>query len=116
MSDTLPVRYKSLDEYLTESFEREPGLRVLFNEARAETDFGFSLIEARHARGLSQRELAKAAGMKQPMLHRIEKGAQTPTLTTLYRLMHALHAECTIGPDGAGVTLLMGPMPPSVSD
>lgn len=44
----------------------------------------------REAKGLTQQELAHAAGMKQPRIAEIERGAANPTLLTLSRVAHAL--------------------------
>ncbi|MFI3271486.1 MAG: helix-turn-helix transcriptional regulator [Pseudomonadota bacterium] len=48
------------------------------------------LIEARDAQALSQRALAEKAGMKQPVLARLERGMVNPQLNTLIRLLHPL--------------------------
>lgn len=47
------------------------------------------LRTARRRHGLSQRELAAAAGVSQPMIARFESGRSQPTLPTLARLLAA---------------------------
>lgn len=47
---------------------------------------GMMLKEGRLERGLSQRQLAQIAGMKQPDISRIEEGRKNITLYTLMRL------------------------------
>ncbi|HEY3209516.1 MAG TPA: helix-turn-helix transcriptional regulator [Actinomycetota bacterium] len=42
---------------------------------------------ARSRSGLSQRELARRAGMRQPAVSRIERGVVSPTVDTLDRLL-----------------------------
>lgn len=49
---------------------------------------------------ISQRDLAEATGIRQPMIARLERGGQTPTVTTLLKLTHALRATVELGPDG----------------
>ena len=53
------------------------------------------LIDLRIKRGLSQRELAKRAGMQQPMLARVESG-KTASLRTLRRVADALNADVRV--------------------
>jgi transcriptional regulator with XRE-family HTH domain len=47
------------------------------------------LLEARRAAGLSQRALARRANTSQPAIARYERGAATPSLETLQRLVTA---------------------------
>ena len=47
------------------------------------------LVEARRAAGLSQRDLARRAGVAQPAVSRIERGHLSPRLDTLDRLLRA---------------------------
>lgn len=56
------------------------------------------LRQARRRAGLSQRDLARVTGMPQPAIARIERGAVTPGLDTLERLLA-----------GVGMTLEMAP-------
>ncbi len=51
---------------------------------------GVSLAAARHAAGLSMRELARRAEVSQPFLSQVENGHSMPSLGTLYRLAGAL--------------------------
>lgn len=52
-------------------------------------DPGSLLREARRLAGLTQRDLAARAGTSQPAVARIERGAASPTLATLQRLVAA---------------------------
>ena len=58
------------------------------------------LRQARRRVGMSQRDLARVTGMPQPAIARIERGAVTPGLDTLERLLA-----------GVGMTLEMVPRP-----
>lgn len=51
---------------------------------------GSVIREARQRQGLSQRRLALRAGTSQDAISRIERGAETPTLERLARLLLAL--------------------------
>ncbi|MBL0887156.1 helix-turn-helix domain-containing protein [Myceligenerans indicum] len=51
---------------------------------------GRAVRRAREAAGLSMRALARAGGMSQPFLSQVEKGETSPSLSSLYRLAHAL--------------------------
>lgn len=54
------------------------------------------LIRLRNEAGLSQRELAKRIGIKQPQLSRIESGRQSPTLRTICLICDALGCSIKI--------------------
>jgi transcriptional regulator with XRE-family HTH domain len=51
---------------------------------------GQAIRRAREAAGLSMRALARASEMSQPFLSQVEKGETSPSLSSLYRLAHAL--------------------------
>lgn len=56
------------------------------------------LIELRKAQGLTQRELAKAAGVAQPAIARLESKAATPQLDTLLKVAAALGCDLAVVP------------------
>ena len=55
-----------------------------------------SFIEERKRQGLSQRDLAKLCGVKQPMIARIESADSIPQLDTLLRIAVALDIDLKI--------------------
>ncbi|MGZ4430750.1 MAG: helix-turn-helix domain-containing protein, partial [Gaiellales bacterium] len=55
------------------------------------------LTQARRRAGLSQRGLAGAAGTSQAMVARVEAGRQSPSLTTLERLVRACGLRVSLG-------------------
>ncbi|MDD3340342.1 MAG: helix-turn-helix domain-containing protein [Lachnospiraceae bacterium] len=68
---------------------------TLLSEAeREEIDIRVNLIteiiNARRARGLTQKELEKVSGVKQPVIARMEKGSTDPQLTTVLKVLHAM--------------------------
>ena len=54
------------------------------------------LQEARRQAGLTQHELAEAAGKPQPTVAKIERGRRDPSLTTLQELVRAAGFELRI--------------------
>ncbi len=89
---------KAHRQYVKEQIKRDPTFAKDLVEARAEIRLAVLIARLREERGMSQRELAKMTGIKQPQIARIEKGGQVPTLETLWRLMDALNATIIIGP------------------
>ena len=47
-------------------------------------------IEAREKSNLTQRELSKISGIRQPVIARIEKGVNSPQTNTLMKLLYAM--------------------------
>lgn len=56
------------------------------------------MIEAREEKGLSQRELAKLSGVKQPAIARMECMKSTPQIDTLFKILAPLGYTLSITP------------------
>lgn len=56
------------------------------------------IIEAREAKGLSQRDLAELCGVKQPAIARLESLKTTPQIDTLFKVLAPLGYTLTITP------------------
>lgn len=56
------------------------------------------LIAARKEKGLSQKELERLSGVRQPAIARMEKGISSPTLDTLAKLLVPLGKTIEIVP------------------
>lgn len=54
------------------------------------------LKKARKAKGLTQAELAAAAGLSTPFISHIETGKKSATMRTLERIAEALDAELVV--------------------
>lgn len=54
------------------------------------------VAEQRHARRLSQRELAELCGTTQSAIARVERGVRPPRLDTLLRIASALDCELRV--------------------
>jgi ribosome-binding protein aMBF1 (putative translation factor) len=72
-------------------------------EQRAKIDFEADLIgkiiEARESKGLTQRQLAEAAGMRQSAIARLESMKATPQIDTLFKILTPMGYKLTIVPD-----------------
>jgi DNA-binding XRE family transcriptional regulator len=73
----------------------DPEVRVEYDALKPEFDLIRQLIDLRIKRGLSQRQLAKRAGMQQPSIARLE-GGRGGSLRTLRRVAEALDADVTV--------------------
>lgn len=60
-----------------------------------------SLIEQRHNKGMTQKELAKASCLTQSVIARLESKKATPQLDTLLKVASALGCDITIVPADA---------------
>lgn len=56
------------------------------------------LIEARKQQGITQEELERRTGLKQPAIARLERGGSVPSLRTLSKLLAALGKTIEIVP------------------
>ena len=75
---------------------REEEFRLLWREREAAYKVARELIRLRKKQGLSQSEVARRAGLKQPAIARLESGAVRPTLDTIQRVAHALGREVEV--------------------
>jgi transcriptional regulator with XRE-family HTH domain len=73
------------------------------------------MLRARQAAGLSQRATAARAGVRQPLISRIETGREQPAVATLSRLVsacgYALRVELDQAPDPGDLALLESTLP-----
>lgn len=56
------------------------------------------LIEERHSKGMTQKDLAKAASLTQSVIARLESKKATPQLDTLLKVVAALDCQLDIIP------------------
>ncbi|HCR52441.1 TPA: hypothetical protein DIV48_02210 [Candidatus Kaiserbacteria bacterium] len=54
---------------------------------------GLQILELRLIKNLTQKQLAKKIGTKQPSVARVERGAMAPSLTFLYKIAAAVDTE-----------------------
>ncbi len=67
-----------------------------YNEATLAIHVADQVRQLRAALGISQEDLARRAGTPQPMIARLERGGQPPSLRTLERLAEALGADLSV--------------------
>lgn len=88
-------KYKTFDEMFSDD-------KIVSREEREQINFQVSLIgkliEAREKKGLSQRDLAKLSGVKQPAIARLENMKSTPQIDTLLKILAPLGYTSSITP------------------
>lgn len=89
------TRRVTVDDWLKEELKDE-GFRVLWNERQAAYKVARELIRLRKQQKLSQSEVARRAGLKQPAVARLESGAVKPTLDTIQRVARALGRQVEV--------------------
>jgi transcriptional regulator with XRE-family HTH domain len=103
---------ESHEDVVREEIERDPAFATAYEETQIEAQAALALAEMREQRQLTQQALAQAAGTSQPMINRIEKAGQIPTITTMWKLMRALDGETVIRADGITIRPAL-PLPSS---
>jgi transcriptional regulator with XRE-family HTH domain len=75
---------------------RDEEFRLLWRDREAAYKVARELIRLRKKQGLSQSEVARRAGLKQPAIARLESGAVKPTLDIIQRVAHVLGREIEV--------------------
>ena len=81
------------DEYDKEHFTQEE-----IAQSDLQAALIAAMIEARKEKNISQRDLEKLSGVKQPVIARIEKGGNSPQVNTLLKLLAAMGKTLAIVP------------------
>lgn len=71
--------------YLAEQL-KDPEFRKYWEEDEAEFQLRLAIIDARNETGMTQDQLAKASGLNQRVISRIQTGNANPTLRTIGKL------------------------------
>lgn len=100
---------KSFDNYLEEQFRRDPEFAEEWGETQLEGQIALALAHFREQKGMTQRDLARATGIAQPMIARIERAGQVPTVATFWKLLRGLDAVAEVG--GPGRVVLRSAVP-----
>lgn len=86
---------KTSDDVLAEHLE-DPEFRKEWNRTALARAVGIRLLRYRAKMGMTQGELAKKIGLKQPAIARLEAAEKNPTWETLARLSEALGIEFVV--------------------
>ena len=78
------------NNYVADRSERDPEFAQQWELQRPIRELQKTIIRARLAAGLSQRELAGRLGVSQPAVARLEAGDHVPRIETLQRLSDVL--------------------------
>ena len=72
-----PTKRKAHRQFVQEQIEKSPEFAAEYSKVQLEKSFAVALAMLREERGITQQQLADAAGLRQPMLARYENG-QSP--------------------------------------
>ena len=90
------VRGMTIDEDIAEQM-KNPEFRKAWHDLDAEFELLESMIKAREKAGISQGELARKIGTKQPALSRLERGGfSKATVETLRKIADALDMRLVV--------------------
>lgn len=89
---------KTHRQYVAEQIKKKPAFAEDLAEAEREVALAVQMAKLREHRGLSQGQLARMVGMKQPQIARLESGAHLPAMGTMWRLLTALGGRLELGP------------------
>lgn len=87
--------YTTFSDYFNDDSKVSPAERA---QIEFETQLIGKIIEAREAKGLSQRDLAELSGVKQPAIARLESMRSTPQIDTLFKVLSPLGYTISIVP------------------
>ena len=93
---------KSNDELVAERLRADPEFRAGWERTALARAVAIAVVRYRTNNDLSQRDLARRLGMKQPQVARLELGEVNPNMDTLMRLASQLNIEFTIDVRPAG--------------
>jgi len=90
--------YELFNDFLRESLEHNPSLEKEYHDELLKARIAVEICQYRNKRGLTQEELAKKIGSKQPSVARMENISYGQySIKTLKKLADALDLELIIG-------------------
>lgn len=78
----------------------DPAANAEYDRLAPRFEFARHVVEARHDRGWTQAELARAVGLQRHTISRLEAGDHDPRLGTVIAVCRALDLSLVIGHDG----------------
>ena len=90
------IRGRTIEEHLAEHM-KDPEFKKAWHNLDPEFELLESMVKAREKAGLTQAELAKRIGTRQPALSRLERGGfKKATVETLKKIADALDTRLVI--------------------
>jgi transcriptional regulator with XRE-family HTH domain len=89
----------------------DPEYKREFERTKLANDVAVRVLAYRTKHRISQAELARRLGMRQPNIARLESGEHEPSLSTLARLSLILGLDFSIDIKGGGLKLRQAPRP-----
>ncbi|HCY19521.1 MAG: hypothetical protein A2X87_02070 [Deltaproteobacteria bacterium GWC2_42_51] len=90
------VRGGTLKEYIAGQM-KDPAFKKAWHDLDPEFELLESMLKAREKAGITQTELARKMGVKQPMLSQLERGGiSKATVETLKRIADALNSRLVV--------------------
>lgn len=87
---------KTADQVRAVDMQNDLEYRREYERTRLANDIAIKVLKYRQANGLSQAQLARMLGMRQPNVARLEAGEHAPSLETLSRLADVLRLDFSI--------------------
>lgn len=85
----------TLNDFIRDACTSDPEFKQIWEETAPEREFIRSMTQARKAKKLTQKQLAKLTGLSQGKISKIESGEANPTLKVMAKIATAL--DMTIG-------------------
>ena len=92
MTDRKLTRYESFEAELI----GKPGIRREYDALKPKYDLVRAIIERRNQLHISQTQLARIIGTRQPAISRLEKGDSNTTLKTFFKVADALDLDIAV--------------------
>lgn len=89
------VNNMKFDDYLNEQL-KDPEFKKEWDDIQPEMDVIRSMIDARNAQNLTQKELAERTGINQSDISKLENGTRNPSLKLLKRLAEGMGTRLKI--------------------
>lgn len=92
---------KTVDQVIADRRTDDPEFASAWDASAFARKVAVAVVRYREGCGMSQRDLARATGIKQPAIARLENGEHTPTFPTLAKLTAgtglAFHVDVAAG-------------------
>ena len=92
MKNKKPTRYEDFEAELLD----RPGVRREYDALKPKYDLVQTIIERRNQLSISQTQLARIIGTRQPAISRLEKGDSNTTLRTFFKVAKALDLDINL--------------------